>query len=127
MNRRHVLAAALAAGSTLLSGCVDPTQQPVATAPVRPVAACGFQVINNSGVTVHTLNFSSSAFTSWGTDQLGSSVLPPGRSVSFRPGNAGSSYDFRVVWTNGRAAELRQVNTCRTPNVIVTNGGLVAR
>ncbi len=126
MTRRLVLAAALAAGSSLLSGCVDPNMQPIATAPVRPVATCGFQVINNSGITVHTLNFSSSAFTSWGADQLGSSVLPPGRSVSFRPGNAGN-YDFRVIWTNGRAAELRQVNTCRTPNVIVTNGGLMAR
>lgn len=126
MMRRFALAAVLAAGSSLLSGCVDPNMQPIAAAPVRPVATCGFQVLNNSSITVHSLNFSSSALASWGADQLGSSVLPPGRAVSFRP-SYGGNYDFRVIWTNGRAAELRQVDTCRTPNVIVTNRGLMAR
>jgi hypothetical protein len=58
-------------------------------------------------------------------DQLGQSVLPPGRFVNYRASNAGN-YDFRVVWTNGRAAEMRGVNICRASQITVTNSGLVA-
>ncbi len=123
---RRLFAVASLAATGLLSACVDPNMQPVMTAPVRPVATCGFQVINNSSVTVYALNFSSSAMSNWGADQLGNQVLAPGRAVSFRPSNAGN-YDFRVTWVNRRTAELRQVDTCRTPNIIVTNGGMTAR
>lgn len=131
MNRRSLLTAATLLSAGLLGGC-DPNMQQMATTvpaslPVRPpVGTCAFQVVNNSSLTVHQLYFSSSAQTSWGVDQLGTSVLPPGRAQSYRPNNPGN-YDFRVIWTNGRTAELRQVNPCATSQVVVTNRGLVAR
>lgn len=82
-------------------------------------------MVNNSGATVERLYFSHSSLGSWGNDQLGQSVLPPGRQVSYRAANTGN-YDFRVVWTNGRAAEIRGVNVCRASRITVTNGGLLA-
>lgn len=126
MTRRILSIAAALGAAGLLTGCADPSMQPVAVAPVPTAATCGFQVVNNSSVTVRNLNFSSSALSNWGADQLGAAVLPPGRAASFRPNNPGN-YDFRVIWMNGRSAELRQVNPCRSPSIIVTNAGLVAR
>jgi hypothetical protein len=45
--------------------------------------------------------------------------------VNYRAANTGA-YDFRVVWTNGRAAEIRQVNVCRASRITVTDRGLIA-
>lgn len=123
MNRRHSLAVLALGSAALLAGCEQAVQQ-VVTMPAA--ATCGFQVANESSLTVNNLFFSSSAVSGWGPDQLGNSVLPPGRARNFRPNNQGN-YDFRVVWTNGRAAELRQVDPCRTRQVLVTNRGLLAR
>ena len=125
MNRR-ILSFLMLAGAGLVAGCEAVPQQVVAV-PVRPaVAVCSFQVVNNSSFVVRSLQFSSSAQANWGVDQLGAGVLPPGRAQNFRPNNPGN-YDFRVIWQTGRMAEIRQVNPCVTPRVIVTNGGLIAR
>jgi hypothetical protein len=85
-----------------------------------------FQVVNNSSLTVMQLFFSHSSISNWGVDQLGQNVLPPGRVWNYRANNAGN-YDFRVVWQNGRAAELRRVDICRASRIIVTNSGLYAQ
>jgi hypothetical protein len=126
MTSRRLLAAGLLAGSALmLSACQEPAQRVV----VVPSQAVGcdtsFSVVNNSSATVERLYFSHSSLSGWGNDQLGTSVLPPGRVVNYRAANTGN-YDFRVVWTNGRAAELRGVNVCRASRITVTNGGLIA-
>ncbi|PWS35552.1 hypothetical protein DFH01_18310 [Falsiroseomonas bella] len=94
---------------------------------VVPTQACdtSFAVTNQSSGTVAQLFFSHSSQSGWGADQLGQSVLPPGRFVNYRAANTGA-YDFRVVWTNGRAAELRGVNICRASRITVTNNGLIA-
>jgi hypothetical protein len=109
----------------LLAACVD--QQPQRQVVVVPSQACNtaFRVVNNSSATVERLYFSHSSLGGWGADQLGSSVLPPGRMVSYRAANTGN-YDFRVVWRNGRAAELRRVNVCAASQITVTNNGLYA-
>ncbi len=93
--------------------------------PVRQACDTSFQVVNNSGATVERLYFSHSTQGGWGADQLGQNVLPPGRATSYRAANAGN-YDFRVVWTNGRAAELRGIDVCRASRITVTNSGLTA-
>ena len=120
MHRR--LLPALAGLAALgLAGCVDDRQ------PVASGAGCdtSFRVVNNSSGVVERLYFSHSSRSGWGNDQLGSSVLAPGRLVNYRAANAGN-YDFRVVWTNGRVAELMGVNICRASQITVTDRGLLA-
>lgn len=116
-------------GALLTAGCVQQpvAGQPVVVAPARPAVACDtrFRVVNNSSLTVAQLFFSHSSLNAWGNDQLGSSVLPPGRFVNYQAANAGS-YDFRVVWSNGQASELRRVNICAASQIVVTNQGLRA-
>jgi hypothetical protein len=114
------------ASTVLLGACVPPpTGQSVVVVPVQTCNSA-FSVVNNSSVVVHQLYFSHSSLGSWGNDQLGSSVLQPGRYVNYRASNAGN-YDFRIVWANGRAAEIRQVNVCAASRIIVTNAGLRAQ
>lgn len=131
MFRRKILALFALMGAATLAACAPQPvyiQQPVAVAPqpMRPVCDTRFQVVNNSGLTVMQLYFSHAARNDWGVDQLGQSVLPPGRLVNFTAANAGA-YDFRVVYANGRAAELRRVDICRASQIVVTNSGLFAR
>lgn len=134
---KKLLSAALLGAAMLLAACV-PAQQtvvrPVYVAPVqqqvvpfRPAPGCDtrFRVSNQSGVTVRELYFSPSAVSGWGRDQLGQSMLPPGRFVNYRANNA-ARYDFRVVWVNGRAAELRGVNICAATQITIRNNGLGA-
>jgi len=111
-----------------LSACVQPQPQAVYQqgAPTSS-GSCdtSFRVINNSSATIERLFFSHASQNGWGNDQLGQAVLAPGRSQGYRAANPGA-YDFRVVWANGRAAELRGVNICAASNIIVSNSGLSA-
>lgn len=95
----------------------------------QPVHAGGcdsrFQVVNRSSGVVERLYFSSSNNNEWGADQLGQNVLGRGRMATYRASYAGN-YDFKVVWSNGESAELRQVNVCRASRITVTNNGLSA-
>ncbi|WP_137180194.1 hypothetical protein [Roseomonas sp. AR75] len=124
MRRRLLTAALLTTASFGLAAC---QQQPAQQVVVVPSQACdtSFRVSNQSSVTVAQLFFSHSSRNGWGTDQLGQSVLAPGRYVNYRAANTGN-YDFRVVWANGRAAEIRGVNVCRASRITVTNSGLIA-
>jgi len=122
--QRRLLSAALAGLAALsLSAC---QQEPARQVVLVPTQACdtSFRVVNQSSGTVERLYFSHSSLRAWGNDQLGTSVLPPGRQVSYRAANAGN-YDFRAVWTNGRAAELMSVNVCRASQITITDRGLV--
>jgi hypothetical protein len=123
--RRRLLTATLLATATLgLAAC---QQQPAQQVVVVPSQACdtSFRVVNNSSATVQTLQFSHSSQGGWGADQLGQAVLPPGRFANYRAANAGN-YDFRVIWQNGRSAQLMGVNICRASQIIVTDRGLLA-
>ncbi len=124
MQRRVLSAALLGAAALTLAAC---QQEPAQRVVMVPTQACNtaFRVVNNSSVTVGQLYFSHSSLAGWGNDQLGRNVLPPGRFVNYRAANTGN-YDFRVVWTNGRAAEIRGVNVCRASQITVTNSGLIA-
>lgn len=131
MIRRKLLALFALAGTGAVAACAPQTvyvPQPVAVAPGPVAVGCDtrFQVVNNSSLTVMQLFFSHSSINSWGVDQLGQNVLPPGRVWNYRANNAGN-YDFRVVWQNGRAAELRRVNICAASRIVVTNAGLYAQ
>jgi hypothetical protein len=124
VNRRLFPASVLGLAALVLAACQD---EPRRTAVIVPTQSCNtaFRVVNNSSGTVGQLFFSHSSQSGWGADQLGRSVLPPGRFVNYRAANTGA-YDFRVVWTTGRAAEIRQVNVCRASQITVTDRGLFA-
>jgi hypothetical protein len=126
---KNALAGLAVFGALLTAGCVQQPAavQPVVVAPTRPAVACDtrFRVVNNSSLTVAQLFFSHSSLNAWGNDQLGSAVLPPGRFVNYAAANAGN-YDFRVVWANGQASELRRVNICAASQIVITNQGLRA-
>jgi hypothetical protein len=129
MFRRKLLALFAVMGAAAVSACAPQTvyvPQPAFVAP--PPVACDtrFQVVNNSSLTVMQLFFSHASRTDWGVDQLGQNVLPPGRAWNFAAANAGA-YDFRVIYANGRAAELRRVDICRASRIVVTNQGLFAQ
>lgn len=131
MLRRKMLALFAVLCASALAACAPQTvyvPQPIAVAPgpVAPMCDTRFQVVNQSSLTVMQLFFSHSNLANWGVDQLGSNVLPPGRATTYRANNAGN-YDFRIVWSNGRAAELRRVNICAASRIVVTNQGLFAR
>ena len=123
LNRRFFGSAlVLGLAAVALSACT----QPDAAQPVY-AGTCDsrFQVVNQSGAIVERLYFSHSSQGGWGPDQLGQNVLSSGRMMTFRASNAGN-YDFRVVWANGQAAELRQVNICQASRITVTSRGLYA-
>lgn len=125
---KRLTAIAAVASATLLGACVPQQQtyvQPVVVAPPR-VCDTSIRVINESNYVVERLFFSHSSLGTWGADQLGASVLYPGRAASYRLNNPGN-YDFRVVWAGGRATEIRQINVCVASQIIVTNRGLSAR
>lgn len=125
MNRRLAIFTPLA---LLFTAACQPQQPQLVVVQQRPaVAACdtSFRVSNASSRTVAQLYFSHSNMSGWGADQLGASVLPPGRFVNYRAANTGN-YDFRVVWADGRTAELRRVNVCVASEIRVTDGGLRA-
>lgn len=76
-----------------------------------------FDFHNRSGRTVMELYFDRTANPNWTRDELGTGVLPAGQSRRFTTAHPGL-YDFRVVFDNGRAVELRRIDICSTSNKI---------
>jgi hypothetical protein len=93
----------------------------------RPAPACDttVQVANASGLQVDQIYFSPSSQEEWGPDRLGAQVLPAGSSVVYRP-ERGGRFDFKVVWSGGREAEIRGVDVCAVRRIKVTRSGLSA-
>lgn len=84
-----------------------------------------FDFHNRSSRTVMEFYFDSSRNPNWTRDELGSGVMRPGEARRFQTAYTGL-YDFRVVFDNGRAVELRQIDICTTSRVTVTDQGLRA-
>lgn len=84
-------------------------------APGRPAMANpSFNFVNGTGAVIREVYVSLTSEGTWGPDRLGSNVLQPGQRlpVSLPAGNV-CTVDMRVVYMDGRAAERRQVETCR--------------
>jgi hypothetical protein len=118
---RFLLAPGLLAAGVILGACTPDARQPVVSGPA--VCDTSMRFVNNSSNTVLSLHYSPSSVSGWGPDRLGQNVMRPGQSSAVRLANPGN-YDFRVVWDNGRSAEVRQVNVCRAGQITVTNAGL---
>jgi hypothetical protein len=110
-----------------LAACAPaPPAQTAAEAP-PPGRGCEgeLQVVNASSRTVDRLFLARLSLEGWGQDRLGQEVLRPGRSARYRA-TAGGAQDLRVIWADGRAAELRQVDPCATGTVRIEDRGLKA-
>lgn len=79
-----------------------------------------FTLVNETGRTITNAYVSSSNYSHWGSDVLGSDVLPSGRSTGIRfTGGASAQcyYDIRVVTRGGAEGTLYEVNLCATSTV----------
>ena len=82
------------------------------------------QLRNAAPVAVEQLYVSTAGPSAWGADLLAPATLAPGgaRTVTVRPGlNA-----VRVVFVNGRAAEMAGLDVCANPLLVVQPNGLQA-
>lgn len=102
----------------LLAACAAP--------PPGSLGGCDgrIQLRNASPTAIEQLYVSPSGPSAWGPDLLAPGTLPPGgsRSVQARPGVNG----VRVVFVNGRAAEMAGMDVCANPTLTVQPNGLQA-
>jgi hypothetical protein len=109
-----------------LAACSPPPSAPtIAEAPARGGCESELHVVNASSRTVDRVFLARLSLEGWGTDRLGQDVLRPGRSVRYR-GTAPGAQDLRVIWADGRAAELRHIDPCATGTIRVEDHGLRA-
>ena len=110
-----------------LAACATPPPaRTVAEAPSSRSSCEGeLHVINASSRTVDRLFLARLSLEGWGSDRLGQEVLRPGGSARYRATALGAQ-DVRVVWADGRAAELRQIDPCATGTIRVEDRGLKA-
>lgn len=123
MPGRALASTALVLG---LAACAPPPATRTAVeAPARGGCEAELQVVNASSRTVDRVFLARLSQEGWGHDRLGQEVLRPGRSVRYR-GTAPGAQDLRVIWADGHAAELRQVDPCATGTVRVEERSLRA-
>lgn len=104
----------------LLAACAGGEGGSVAT------LGCGGEVrLRNIGsMTVEQAYFSPAGPADWGPDLLAPGTLPPGgeKLISARPGRNA----VRIVFANGRAAEMPAMDVCATPSLSIQPTGLLA-
>ena len=101
---------AAAAALAMLAGCVPET-----TTTAVVMANRNVQIVNQSGSTIYRFYGTNATRSGWGSDLLGSRVLPNGSStvINFADGTNVCTFDFRVEWQNGRVGEEYGINVCR--------------
>lgn len=109
-NFRTFAFAALAA--TTLTAC-----QPTTTTTTTAVVAANKNVLiqNNTGRTIWRFYGSPVNVNSWEEDILGTSTLPPGRSVNvnFADGRTICNYDMKAEFQDGSSTIKYNINVCR--------------
>lgn len=72
-----------------------------------------FRLVNRSGRQINEVYATAVGVNTWGTDRMGSEVIPPGATHIVRIAPDGNCvYDVRVVYADGSAAEKRRINLC---------------
>lgn len=96
-----------------------------------PLAACGgggrgcsATLANASGQPIEQV-YLARAGEAWGRDLVAPGEVPPGGTLPLRFAVEGS-HAVRVVWANGRAAELQGVEACRMARITVRDAELQA-
>lgn len=84
-----------------------------------------FQLVNQTGYTIHEVYVSHRSDGSWRHDVLGPHVLRNGSSIlvnHLRPGSC--TNDIRIVYSNGFEETQMGVNTCRIVQMRLLPGGV---
>lgn len=121
-----MLGRALAFIALALAACSPPPPARIATeSPPQGSCEGELHVVNASSRTVDRLFLAQLSLEGWGRDRLGQEVLRPGRSANYRA-TAPGAQDLRIVWADGRAAELRRVDPCATGTIRIEDNRLKA-
>jgi len=114
---RHLPALALVA---LLAACAAPSGGGERSCAPRPAT-----LTNASSRTVEQVYLGNGAPSGWGADLLQGQELPSGASMNLTLPGAGP-HAARIVWTDGRAAELPGIAGCTTSRITVLDTALRA-
>jgi hypothetical protein len=79
-----------------------------------------FTLNNNSSVDIASVYVSPSGVDSWGSDAMGTDVLPSGESISMNftgSDDAACVYDIKVIGTGGEEGYLYKVDLCSVSQV----------
>lgn len=109
----------------ILAACGAPSSP---GAPVAGGMAWGcneLELRNTAAVTVEQAYFSAAGQADWGQDLLAPATLPPGgvQRVRVRPGSSAA----RIVFANGRAAEMAGLDVCGAPVLVIQQNSLLAQ
>ena len=78
-----------------------------------------FNLINKSGMPIAHVYANPAGFADWGQDRLsGGKVAPGGRFGVRLLANGKCIYDVRVVYADGRTEDRRNLDTCKTEDVV---------
>ena len=72
------------------------------------------RIHNDTGVTLYRFYSTNSGASKWGSDVMGSSTLPSGRSMklNFDNKNGYCEFDFRAIFEDGSELTRSNVNVC---------------
>ena len=85
-----------------------------------------FTLNNNSSVDIASVYISPSGDDSWGSDAMGTDILPAGQSVDMNfsgPDDATCVFDIKVVGTQGEQGFLYKVDLCSVSTVSFSDSG----
>jgi hypothetical protein len=85
-----------------------------------------FTLRNNSSVDIASVYVSPSGADSWGSDAMGTDVLPSGQSVDMNfsgPDDGACVYDIKVIGTQGQEGYLYKVDLCSIGLVTFSDSG----
>jgi hypothetical protein len=83
-------------------------------------------LVNRHLATVQEVYVSPSTDSDWGPDRLGAATLPQGQETVVQV-EGGCEADIRIVFPNGGAEEVREVNICDQPRIVLAPGWVVQR
>ena len=86
---------------------------------------CQGVLANASGQAIEQAYLAPAGAAGWGANLLPEGELAAGASLPFRFPAEGR-YGLRAVWADGRAAEMQDVEACRTSRVTVRDGSMQA-
>jgi hypothetical protein len=78
-----------------------------------------FNLVNKSQQVIKELFATPAGFDNWGRNRLDGKTIAAGATFAVRlPANGNCRYDIRVVTTDGHADDRRDVDTCKTDDVL---------
>lgn len=92
------------------------------TAATETLADSRVTIHNDTGVTLYRFYSTNSGSTRWGSDVMGTTTLPSGRSMSLNFANSKGYclFDFRAIFADGSELTRAKVNVCEISDYYYT-------